>query len=75
MHCSSERSAALLAGWRPTVLECLLCPQIDRSAIMDRDKLMKMAGAVRTGGKGTMRRWVMQRCGLYCGPGPLKPGS
>lgn len=23
---------------------------------MDRDKLMKMAGAVRTGGKGTMRR-------------------
>lgn len=26
---------------------------------MDREKLMKMAGAVRTGGKGTMRRQVL----------------
>lgn len=25
---------------------------------MDRDKLAKMAGAVRTGGKGSVRRWV-----------------
>jgi hypothetical protein len=25
---------------------------------MDRERLMKMAGAVRTGGKGSMRRFV-----------------
>jgi hypothetical protein len=33
---------------------------------MDRDKLMKMASAVRTGGKGTVRR---------CGPGDLLAGA
>lgn len=25
---------------------------------MNREKLMKMAGSVRTGGKGTVRRWI-----------------
>jgi hypothetical protein len=26
---------------------------------MNKERLMKMAGAVRTGGKGTMRRYVL----------------
>ena len=32
---------------------------------MDREKLMKMAGAVRTGGKGTVRRWGLLNHTLY----------
>lgn len=31
---------------------------------MDRDKLMKMAGAVRTGGKGSVRRCANARIDL-----------
>ncbi|KAL6269131.1 hypothetical protein ACE6H2_026042 [Prunus campanulata] len=37
------------------MLSCMLLVQLTISVKMNREKLMKMAGAVRTGGKGSMR--------------------